>query len=132
MPATMLSRVDFPQPEGPTMLTNRPSPTVRLTVSSTTNVSAPPGARNRLVSLSTAIAGAADPSAAALAPILRIKAASCGISDRRRLAPPGKAAPRPQAEHQQVDRHHHDHEADAPGQHHVDARVLEPGDELLA
>ncbi len=27
-------------------------------------------------------------------------------------------------------KHHHDHEAHAPGEHHVDARILEPIDQL--
>src|SRR5580698_86954 len=34
-PAIRFSRVDFPHPEGPTMATNSPSPTVRLTSSIT-------------------------------------------------------------------------------------------------
>src|SRR5882672_9282040 len=34
-PAIMFIRVDFPQPDGPTMATNSPSPTVRLTASTT-------------------------------------------------------------------------------------------------
>jgi hypothetical protein len=39
-PASTLSRVDLPQPEGPMMATNSPSPTEKLTSSST--ATAPP------------------------------------------------------------------------------------------
>ena len=46
----MLRSVDFPHPEGPTMLTNLPSSTARLMLRSTTNSSADPGAGNFFVS----------------------------------------------------------------------------------
>ena len=56
MPAMTFSSVDLPQPDGPTMLTNLPSSTVRLMSWRTTNSSPEPGAGNFLVSLSMVMA----------------------------------------------------------------------------
>src|SRR5215469_3409759 len=60
MPAMMFNRVDLPQPDGPTMLTNSPSATVKLTASMTVNLSPPPGAENRFVRLPTVMTADAD------------------------------------------------------------------------
>ena len=56
MPAMIFSRVDFPQPDGPTILTNLPSPTVRLMSWRTTKSSPDPGLGKRFVRLSTVMA----------------------------------------------------------------------------
>ena len=48
------------------------------------------------------------------------------------MGSPGKSAPRPSAKDQKIDQDHHDHEAHAPSEHHVDARLLEPVGQLLA
>src|SRR5690348_10818672 len=118
----MLSKVDLPQPDGPTMATNSPSPTLTVISSMTTRGAAPPGDGNRFVRRSTAMMAAA----AAGGRGLLMRSWSGG-----KLRSPGKAARRPEAEDQEVDQHHDHHEAHAPGKHHVDARVLEPIHELL-
>src|SRR5919198_3292439 len=56
MPAMMFSSVDFPQPDGPTMLTNLPSSTLRLMSSRTMNWVSLPGLENFFVRLRTVIA----------------------------------------------------------------------------
>ncbi len=48
-PAIRFISVDFPQPEGPTIATNSPSPTLKLTLSMTASVPCP--RRKLLVSL---------------------------------------------------------------------------------
>src|SRR5215471_12219296 len=50
------SSVDFPQPDGPTMLTNLPSSTPRLMSSRTMNWVSVPGLENLFVRLRTVIA----------------------------------------------------------------------------
>src|SRR5690242_4315941 len=118
----MLSSVDLPQPEGPTMATNSPSPTLMLISSITTKGAASPGDGNRFVSFSTAMMVGA---------LAVFAARACSWSGSK-LRPPGKAAGRPEAEEQEVDQHHYRHEAHTPGEHHVDARILEPIHQLLA
>src|SRR5579884_589769 len=125
MPAMMLSRVDFPQPDGPTMLTNWPSSTVKLIASRTVNRPTASGAANLFVSLSTAMTG--DAAAPCLCP-----GTICAVVSGGKVPSPGKGAPRPPAEAYDVDQDHHDHEARSPGKHHVDPRILEPVDQLLA
>src|SRR6187549_2317549 len=60
-PAMTLSRVDLPQPEGPTIATNSPSPTAKLTPSTTGSVP------KRLPTASTTILDSAD-----IAPLHRV------------------------------------------------------------
>ena len=54
MPAMMFNKVDFPQPEGPTMLAKFPSSTFRLIESRTTNSFPSIGELNFFVRLFTA------------------------------------------------------------------------------
>src|SRR5487761_63284 len=58
MPAMTVSSVDFPQPDGPTILTNLPSSTARLISCRTTNSSPEPGTGNLFVNLSMVMADA--------------------------------------------------------------------------
>src|SRR6516162_9453881 len=117
IPARMFSRVDFPQPDGPTMLTNSPGSTVRLIESRTVKLRSPPGAKKSFRKFRTAMADGDGGRAGG----------SCC-----KLRSPRKDAARPYPEYQKIDRDHDQHEAHAPGEHHVDARILEPVDQLLS
>src|SRR5437763_5296294 len=74
-PAAALSRVDLPQPDGPTMATNVPS-AISKEISRATVWTSPDGARKRTVTSSKATAGVLMPSrpTARSAPGLRLDA----------------------------------------------------------
>src|SRR5215471_6952564 len=135
------SSVDFPQPDGPTRLTNLPSSTLRLMSSRTMNWVSVPGLENFFVRLRTVIAvesiGPGLTVGCDLTRAISMLQALCAMvflcpHSGGKLRPPGKYPPRPQAKCQKIDQDRHNHEAHAPCEHHVDARILEPVDELLA
>src|SRR5215469_14617646 len=134
------SSVDFPQPDGPTMLTNLPSSTPRLMSSRTMNWVSVPGLENLFVRLRTVIAvesiGPGLTVGCDLTRAISMLRALCAMvfacrQSGGKLRPPGKCTPRPQTKCQNIDQHHHNHETHAPCEHHVDSRILEPVDELL-
>src|SRR5581483_5049034 len=90
-PATMLSRVDLPQPDGPTMARNSPGATSNDTRSSAVKGPAAPWLKRRVTSR-TAITGAAPAGAAVIRtpprPGPRAPAAS-GAGDARAARPAG-------------------------------------------
>src|SRR5438309_2323395 len=60
-PATMFIRVDFPQPDGPTMATNSPSSTLKLTSSITGSALLPEAKLLRMPLTTIALADIAPP-----------------------------------------------------------------------
>src|SRR5919198_4303737 len=131
MPAMMFSKVDFPQPDGPTMLTNLPSSTPRLMSSRTVNWVSAPGFANVFVRLRTVTAvdggGPGRTFGCDAGCAISMLQALCAIvyacrQSGRKLRSPGEYPPRPRTKRQNIDQDHHDHEAHAPGEHHVDAR----------